>query len=213
MKEKITKEITTKIGSEIIAKIAAFTKDIWRVEFEALTNIKIPQSAIDSMVLEGIYFSIYYLQSRSKGIFDDEEKKQFINGLKNYIIWALSEVYFEPLFEKTETEKHKKNVEGLFNEYFDKRMKAYLEFKGGNIAQLYKGYILFIFNDNDLKIKFAENKFMNRIKLELARILGGPNADFAKDIISDVKIIDCYVKSIVDSLFEINIQKIVMDER
>lgn len=54
---------------------------------------------------------------------------------------------------------------------------------------------------------------MNRIKLGLARILGGPNADFAKDIISDVKIIDCYVKSIVDSLFEINIQKIVMDER
>ena len=212
MEQGIIKEIAQTVGIQIEVNIAAFTKDIWRTEFEAITNIKIPQSAIDGMVIEGIYFAIFYLGQRIKGFFNNEEMAQFNTELKNHIIWVLSELYFESPFKTTDPERHQKGVEGYVNAYFDLRMMAYSIFNEGNISLLFKKYLLQVFNSNDFKIKFVENTPKARFWLNFAHGLAGPNGKFANDTILDIKILDLYVKTIVDSLVEINVQQIVSEK-
>lgn len=215
MNKEDIKELANKIGAEILVRTAGFTKDTWRVEFEAITNIKIPMPAIDGMVLEGICFAIYYINKRAKGILDEKEEKQFIDDLKEYMIWSLSTLYFESPHKESDPKKHEEGVRELFNQYFDKRMKAYSEYNKGNVALLYKDLLMYVFNGNEsINIKFVQGTFKNRFMIGLAKTLdamGGGKSGVSKYTELKTEVLDNYSKLIVESLFEIDIQKSVND--
>jgi hypothetical protein len=214
MKQQQLEEIAQKIAVEIFAITAAYTKDTWKVEFEAVTNYQIPQAAVDVMAIESIYFAIHYLRQRSKGIFSPQEEQFFNKKVIETIIFALSNLYFESPDKEKNPGKHKKYIEELFSSYFEKRLAAYSIYKG-NIGELFKEYIRLVFNDNDYKIKFVESTFRNRLRLKTAGILdalNGGKSKYAQDTFLDNKILDHYIKVVMNSLAEINMQKVVLEQ-
>ncbi|MFA5829453.1 MAG: hypothetical protein WC843_03085 [Candidatus Gracilibacteria bacterium] len=196
----------SKIAASIYNGTSVFTTDKWIVEFETISNYKIQRSVIDGVVLVSLYFGIYFIQRKAQTFFDDQKLKVFNEELKRVIIFYLSTVYFESVDKEQNPEKHLKRVKDTFEALFSQSMDAYSSYTGGNITILFKAFVQNEFNSSIVspKIKFTKNSFKNRFLINLAMVMGGPNASFANDTVLDEKILDNYVQNIVSTLTEID---------
>lgn len=122
--------IALKVSADIFATTVAYPNH-WIKELEAISNIELSQTLHHNIILESLFFGIYYVNSRLKNTFSTENQNEFEEELINRLIWSLSNLYFAS--ETKDTTAITEDTKELFSIFLPPKLKEYATFKKGNI--------------------------------------------------------------------------------
>lgn len=193
----------SKLAAEIFASTVVPITDTWRKVFEVRTSTKLPQGAVDQMVLESLIFGRYYVEA-----FLDEDDKAVKKAIGDTINFYLSELYFESTLKDSEPDKHASQISELFSKYYAGRKKEYASYEGGDIIELFKARLQLIFSEGRYDLAFMYMTLKKKLQVKLAFFLdaiGGHNSLSVKKVY-DVAVLNALADDIAASVAAIEVR-------
>ena len=163
-------DIASKINAQVVAITAAFNDGL-RNE---LITLKLPDVVLNKLWLETAYFGTYLLQKRFSVPLDKDKSKTVNKKVRDTFLLIVPRIF------GNEEDDNKKLKKYIASEY-DRTLEMYKDYKGVDVKVLFHDLIRDAFNSTeDSKMKFIDNTFGNRLKLQIAFFLGalGGNKDF-----------------------------------
>ena len=181
----------------------------WADNLEILYKVDLPVMVRTSLLLDSVIFGHYCMLMKIKGRLDPSSVGLFENVLSEKIVWMLSMLLKDKGSTGGDPEEE---MRGIYQELMPDKHKALGSFKNGSILELFReGGLRRTLNEGNYNVKFIENTLLSRIRLKVARFLGGSNDPCAGVVFLDNKILFEMADTLFRNFSEVDVSQLIKE--